>query len=95
MYSTFNEGKSVVAERFIKTLKNKIYKHMTSVGKNVCFNVLDNIVKKYSNTFHNSMKMKPPSRQILVHRTSRGRPPPTSPGRPLKVLFDHPGDVPS
>ena len=39
MYSTHNEGKSVVAERFIKTLKNKIYKHMTTVGKNVYFNV--------------------------------------------------------
>ena len=45
MYSTYNEEKSVVAERFIKTLKNKIYKHMTYIGKNVCFNVLDDIVK--------------------------------------------------
>ena len=44
MYSTHNEGKSVVAERFIKTLKNKIYKHMTAIGKNVLFNVLDHIV---------------------------------------------------
>ena len=35
MYSTFNEGKSVVAERFIKTLKNKIYKHMTYIGTNL------------------------------------------------------------
>ena len=52
MYSTFNEGKSVVAERFIKTLKNKIYKHMTTIGKNVYFNDLDDIVKKYNNTFH-------------------------------------------
>ena len=48
MYSTYNEGKSVVAERFIKTLKNKFYKHMTAVGKNVCFNVLDEIVDKYT-----------------------------------------------
>ena len=46
IYSTFNEGKSVVAERLIKTLKNKICKHMTSVGKNVYFNVLDDIVDK-------------------------------------------------
>ena len=38
MYSTFNEGKTVIAERFIKTLKNKIYKHMTIIGKNVYFN---------------------------------------------------------
>ena len=44
MYSTHNEGKSVVVERFIRTLKNKIYKHMTTVGKNVYFNALDNIL---------------------------------------------------
>ena len=59
MYSTFNEGKSVVAERFIKMLKNKIYKHMTTNGKNVYFNDLDDIVKKYNNTVHSSIKMKP------------------------------------
>ena len=59
MYSTFNGGKSVVAERFIKTLKNKIYKHMTTIGKNVYFNDLDDIVKKYNNTVHSSTKMKP------------------------------------
>ena len=52
MYSIFNEGKSVVAERFIRRLKNKIYKHMTTNGKNVYFNDLDDIVKKYSNTVH-------------------------------------------
>ena len=59
MYSTFNERKSVVAERFIKTLKNKIYKHMTTIGKNVYFNVLEDIVDKYNNSFHSSIKMKP------------------------------------
>ena len=59
MYSAFNEGKSVVAERFIKTLKNKIYKHMTTIGKNVYFDDLDDIVKKYNNTVHSSIKMKP------------------------------------
>ena len=58
MYSTFNEGKSVVVERFIKTLKNKIYKHMTTIGKNVYFNVLDDTVKKYNNTVHSSKKDK-------------------------------------
>ena len=58
MCSTYNEGKLVVAERFIKTLKNKIYKHMTYIGKNVYFNVLDDIVKKYNNTVHSSIKMK-------------------------------------
>ena len=39
MYSTFNEGKSVVAERFIRTLKNKIYKHMKAISKKICVNV--------------------------------------------------------
>ena len=59
MYSTYNEGKSIVAERFIKTLKNKIYKHMTTISKNVYFDVLDDIVKKYGNTYHSTIKMKP------------------------------------
>ena len=59
MYSTFNEGKSVVVERFIKTLKNKIYKHMITIGKNVYFNDLDDIDDKYNNTVHSSVKMKP------------------------------------
>ena len=59
MCSTFNEGKSIVAERFIKTLKNKICKHMTSICKHVYFNDLDDIVKKYNNTVHSSIKMKP------------------------------------
>ena len=58
MYSTHNEGKSVVAERFIKTLKNKICKHMTTIGKNVYFDALDDIVDKYNNTIHSSIKMK-------------------------------------
>ena len=55
----YNEGKSVVAEIFIRTLRNKIYKHMTAVSKNVYFDVLNNIVDKYSDTCHNSIKMKP------------------------------------
>ena len=59
MYSTFNEGKSVVAERFIKTLKNKIYKHMTSISKNVYFDALDDIVNKYNNTVHKTIKLRP------------------------------------
>ena len=59
MYSTYNEGKSVVAERFIRTLKNKTFKHMTAVSKNVYFDVLDDIVNKYNNTVHRSIKMKP------------------------------------
>ena len=59
MYSTFNEGKSVVAERFIRTLKNKLYKHMTATGKNVYYHVLDDIVNKYNNTKHSTIKIKP------------------------------------
>ena len=59
MYSTYNEGKSVVAERFIRTLKNKIFKHMTAISKNVYFDVLNNIVNKYNNTVHKTFKMKP------------------------------------
>ena len=47
MYSTYNEGKSVIAERFIKTLKNKIYIYMTSLSKNVYIDKLDDIVHKY------------------------------------------------
>ena len=54
-----NEGKSVVAERFIRTLKNKIYKYMTSVSKNVYIDKLDDIVNEYNNTYHRTIKMKP------------------------------------
>ena len=53
------EEKSVVAERFIKTLKNKIYKNMTAVSKNVYFDVLNDIVDKYNNTLHRTTEMKP------------------------------------
>ena len=59
MYSTHNEGKFVVAERFIGTLKNKIYKYMTSISKNVYIDKLDDIVNKYNNTYHITIKMKP------------------------------------
>ena len=59
IYSTYNEGKSVVAERFIRTLKNKLYKHMAAIGKNVYYNVLDDVVSKYNNTKHSTIKMKP------------------------------------
>ena len=57
MYSIYNEGKSVIAERFIRTLKNKIYKYMTS--KNVYIDKLDGIVNEYNNTYHRTIKMKP------------------------------------
>ena len=59
MYSIHNEGKSVVAERFIRTLKTKIYKHMTSVSKHLYIDKLNDIVGEYNNTFHRAIKMKP------------------------------------
>ena len=59
MYSTYNEGKSVIAERFIRTLKNKLYKHMTANGKNVYYDVSDDVVNEYDNTKHSTIKMKP------------------------------------
>ena len=59
MYSKYNEEKSVVAERFIRTLKNKIYKHMTVVSKKVYLDVLDDTVNKYNNAYHRTIKMKP------------------------------------
>ena len=59
MYSTDNEGKSVAAETFVKTLKNKFYKYMTSISKNLYIDKLDDIVNKYNDTCHNTIKMKP------------------------------------
>ena len=59
IYSTHNEGKSVVVERFIRTLKNKIYKYMTSISKNVYIDKIKEIVNKYNNTYHNIIKMNP------------------------------------
>ena len=55
MYSTHNEGKSVIAQRFIRTIKEKIYKYMTSISKNVYIDKLHDIVKKYNNTYHKSI----------------------------------------
>ena len=52
MYSTNNEGKSVIAERFIRKLKNKSYKYMTSISKNVYIDELDDIVKKKKPIIH-------------------------------------------
>ena len=59
MYSTYSEGKSVVSERFIRTLKNKVFKYMTAISKNVYFDMLDDIVDKYNNTVHKTIKIKP------------------------------------
>ena len=57
-YSMHNAGKSVIAEIFIRTLKNKIYKYMTSISKTVYIDKLDDIVNKYNNTY-STIKMKP------------------------------------
>ena len=59
MYSTHNEGKSVIDERFLKTLNNKIYKYITSISKNLYIDKLDDIVDKYYNAYHRTIKMKP------------------------------------
>ena len=59
MYSMYNEGISVVAERFIRTLKNRLFEHMTATGKNIYYDVLDGVVNKYNNTKHGTIKMKP------------------------------------
>ena len=57
MYSIHDEGKSVVAERFTRTLKTKIYKYMTSISKNVYIHKLDDIVNEYNNTYYRTIKM--------------------------------------
>ena len=59
MHLAHNEGKSVVVERFIRSLKNKTYKYMTSMSKNVYLDKLDDIVNKHSNAYHRTFKMKP------------------------------------
>ena len=59
MYSTHNEGKSVVAERFIRAIKNKIYKYMTSISKNAHIDKLDDIVDEYKNAYRRIIKVKP------------------------------------
>ena len=59
MDSIHNKGKSVVGEIFIRTLKTKIYKYMISISKSVYINKLDNILNKYNNVYHKTIKMKP------------------------------------
>ena len=59
MYSTHNEGKFIIAERLMRTLKNKIYKYMTSVLKNIYIDESDDIVNKYNSRYHCTIKMKP------------------------------------
>ena len=57
-YSIYNEGKPVVAKRFIRTLKKNFFKHMTAVSKNTCFDALVDIVNKYNNTVYRKIKIK-------------------------------------
>ena len=59
IYSPHNEEKSAVAERFIRALKNKIYKHMTAISKNLYFDLLNDIVDEYNSTYHKTIKMEP------------------------------------
>ena len=59
LYSTYNEGKSVAVERFIRNLKNKIPKYMASISKNIYIDKLDNIVSKYNNAYHRAIKIRP------------------------------------
>ena len=58
MYSIHYKGQSVVVERFIRTMENKIFKHMTAISKNNFFDVLDDIVNEYNNTIHRTIKVK-------------------------------------
>ena len=79
MFSTYNERESVVAERFIRTLNNKIYEYMTSILKNVYIDKLVDIVNEYNNTYHSTMKMKPvdvkPSTYIDVDKGNNDKDP--------------------
>ena len=70
MYSTHNKGKPVNAERFMRTLKNKIYKHMTSVSKNVYIDKLGDAVNKYDNIYHSTIKMKPVYVKLSIYINS-------------------------
>ena len=67
MYSTHDEEKSFVAERFIRTLKNKIFKHVTSISKNVYIDKLDDLVNEYNNTYHRTFKMKPVDVKDIIY----------------------------
>ena len=59
IHSAYNKGKSVTAEGFVRTLRNKTYKYMTSISKYIYIDKLDDIVNKYNSTYHSTIKMKP------------------------------------
>ena len=76
MYSAHIEGKSAIAERFIRILRNKIYKYMILISQNMYINKLDNLVNEYKNTYHTTNKMKPADINrahtvILIKRTRK------------------------
>ena len=59
MYTAHVEEKSVVTERFIRTLKKKIYKYMTSISNSVYIDKSNDVLKECSNTYYTTIKMKP------------------------------------
>ena len=89
MYSTRNEGKSVIAERFIRKLKGKIYKYMTSISKNVYIDKLDDIVDEYNNTYRTTIKMKPidvkDNTYINTNKEINNRDPKFKVGDPVRI----------
>ena len=91
MYSIHNEGKSAVAERFIRTLKNKNYGYMTSISKNLYFDKLGDIVNKYDNTYHRTIKMKPvdvkPSMYINFNKENNKEGPKFKVGDHVRILI--------
>ena len=71
IYSIHSEGKSIVTERFIRTLKTKIYRYMTSISKNVYIKKLDDIVNEYNNAYHRTIKKKPVDVSKIIHILTR------------------------
>ena len=90
MYSTHNERNSVVAERFLKTLKNKFYKYMTSASKNVYTDKLDDVVNKHNNAYHRTIKMEPiyvdPSMYIDFNKENNKEGPTFKVGDHVRIL---------
>ena len=90
MYSTHNEVKSVVAEGFFRTLKNKFYKYMTSTSKNVYIDKLDDVVNKYNNAYHGTIKIEPvdvdPSMYIDFNKENKNEGPKFKVGDHVRIL---------
>ena len=90
IYSSFNKGKSVIAKRFIRMLKNKILKCITAISKNDYFDLLDDIANKYNNTVHRTIKMKPieitPDSYSKCNGDSNEKNPKCKAGHRVKIL---------